>query len=51
MKFDLIDPFNARNNVGGRNTKAHELKNMFRGIYYWLSQGSSRPYLDNLFSL
>lgn len=38
MKFDLIDPFNHKNNVGGRSTKAKRLQTMFRAIYYWLSQ-------------
>ena len=45
MRFDLIDPFNHRNNIGGKNTKAHRLRNMFRGVYYWLLEGASKPYL------
>ena len=36
MKLNLIDPLNSRNNIGGKNTKADRLRNMFRGIYYLL---------------
>ncbi len=40
MKFNLIDPFNHKNNIGGKNTKAKHLQNMFKAIYYWLNQPS-----------
>ena len=45
MKFNLIDPNNPRNNIGGKNTKADKMRNMFRAIYYYLMQEPSKPYL------
>lgn len=51
MKLNLIDPFNHKNNIGGKNTKAKQLQNMFRAIYYWLNQPADPPYLPQLFSL
>lgn len=49
MKLDLIDPLNHKNNIGGKSTKAQNLQNMFRSIYYWLSQPATAPYLPQLF--
>jgi len=45
MKFNLIDPINPRNNIGGKSTKADKLKTMFRSLYYFMIQGGSKPYL------
>ena len=45
MKFNLIDPFNSRNNIGGKSTRADKMRNMFRGIYYYLMEGGGKPYL------
>jgi hypothetical protein len=45
MKFNLIDPYNPRNNIGGKSTKADKLRNMFRAIYYYLMVGGVKPYL------
>lgn len=34
MKLDLSDPLNPKNNMGGKNTNAPRVKDMFRSIYY-----------------
>ena len=51
MRLNLTDPLNARNNIGGKNTKCEELRWMFRGVYYWLIEGGCQPYLEHLFCL
>lgn len=34
MRFNIKDPLNGKNNMGGKNTNTEKVKNMFRSIYY-----------------
>jgi hypothetical protein len=36
MRLTLKDPLNVKNNMGGKNTDAKRVQNMFRSIYYGL---------------
>ena len=51
MKMNIYDPLNSKNNMGGKNTKTNELRNMFRLLYFSINQSIFPPYLDHLYSL
>ena len=51
MKFNFMDPFNNKNNVGGKYIKTRDMQNMFRSLYYFMSQPAVTPYLPQLFQL
>jgi hypothetical protein len=51
MKFNFIDPFNSKNNIGGKNIKTKDMQNMFRSIYYFMNQQIKTPYLPQIFEL
>ena len=54
LRFNLIDPLNHSNNVGGRHTDTEKLKEMFKIIDYGLrlkmgtTDDEVLPYLFNL---
>jgi hypothetical protein len=50
MRFNLYDPLNIKNNIGGKHIKAERMKNMFRACYYKLTSNIySEIQLKNLF--
>ena len=51
MKFNFMDPFNSKNNIGGKNIKTKDMQTMFRSIYYFMNQQIATPYLPQLFEL
>jgi hypothetical protein len=36
LRLNIQDPINTKNNMGGKNTNAYKVRNMFRVIYYGL---------------
>ena len=46
-----MDPFNSKNNIGGKNIKTKGMQTMFRSIYYFMNQQIATPYLPQLFEL
>lgn len=46
-----MDPFNSKNNIGGKNIKTKDMQTMFRSAYYFMNQKIATPYLPQLFEL
>jgi hypothetical protein len=51
MKFDLIDPLNMGNNMGGKETKIESLQAMFKSINYALNMKVNSSVIDYVLEL
>lgn len=51
MKFNIIDPLNPTNNLGGKKTEIEKLRAMFRTLIYGLGDAGGKDILGHLFSL
>lgn len=49
--MNIYDPLNLKNNMGGKNTKTSELRNMFRLIYFSINQPFFPASIEHLYSL